>query len=137
MVRKLLNPLQQFCRFQVEGRGEGLEGSQANLLPPCLQIRHVVFVDSGFLCQVNLPPTAIRPQLTDAFAESNANIPCHPSYSGDSIEASSTLSYGRVYSCLRLTDSASVAASSVAAYRCSLQHDAWFALIVVDSSSHS
>jgi hypothetical protein len=94
VVRKLLNPLQQFCRFQVEGRCECLEGSQANLLAPCLQIRHVVFVDSGLLCQVDLPPSAIRPQLTNSLTKRNADVRSHPYYSGDRITGASTLSCG-------------------------------------------
>ena len=48
------------------------------------------------LRKVDLPPPALRSQLSNSVAKTDADIPCHPYYGGDILKGASTLSYGEI-----------------------------------------
>ena len=90
--------LEQISDGQIEGFRNSLQGPQAGFFVTLLKVRNIVLVDSRFLGKVDLSPAAFRPQLPYPLPKHNANIPCHPYYSGVKLSNASTLSYGQACS---------------------------------------
>ncbi|HTF67376.1 MAG TPA: hypothetical protein VK638_32320 [Edaphobacter sp.] len=83
--RLLIKILKKIRRLHFERNRYRLKSPETNLFSPHLKIGNVVLVNPCLFGKINLAPSASLPQLPYSLPERNADIACHPLYSGISL----------------------------------------------------